>query len=160
KRGVLSMCHDIKPTFVRAIEADRVDCYDSMPDNVELAIGWVRTSSRLAAMRKTPTAMEPADRVLADATQRPGGIGDPLRVTGHTTGAALKRTCADDTKGLTPVAGNADLLPAKGERATRGVTGTNDPAMVALGLAPRVATAAAPLPVLPLDPSGKSASPD
>src|SRR5579884_3433874 len=66
KRDVLGLCHQAQPTFIRAIRGDRVNCYDSMPDNVDLAIGWVRTSSRLAALSRKPTAMELAERLLAE----------------------------------------------------------------------------------------------
>src|ERR1051325_1064690 len=61
RRDVLNLCHQSEPTFVRAVESNRVLCYDSMPDPVELAIGWVRTSSRLAAMRR-PTPVEVAEK--------------------------------------------------------------------------------------------------
>src|SRR5215207_9023994 len=75
KRGVLSLCNATKPTFVRAIEADRVNCYDSMPASIERAIGWVRTSARLAALNKVPTAMEVAERLLVEAAaQRRVGL--------------------------------------------------------------------------------------
>src|SRR4051794_15646697 len=86
KRGVLGVCNQAKPTFVRAIEADRVDCYDSMPDPIEVAIGWVRTSSRLAAMRKSPTAMEAAERLLdAVVAQRRAGVAEGAPFTGYLT---------------------------------------------------------------------------
>src|SRR5712691_5856664 len=65
RRDVLNLCHQTEPTFVRAIEADRVGCYDGMPDPVERAIGWVRTSTRLAAMRH-PSPVELAERLLAE----------------------------------------------------------------------------------------------
>src|SRR5260370_4152094 len=64
RRGVLNLCHQAEPTFVRAVESNRIGCYDSMPDPVELAIGWARTSTRLAAMRH-PTPVELAERLFA-----------------------------------------------------------------------------------------------
>src|SRR5205085_7898489 len=66
RRDVLTLCHETKPTFIRAIEEDRIGCYDAMPDPVARAIEWVRTSSRLAAMRR-PTPVEVAEKRLAEA---------------------------------------------------------------------------------------------
>ena len=53
-------------------------CYDSMPDSVEMAIGWVRTTARLTALKQGQTAVETAERILNEvAAQRrlnlPGG---------------------------------------------------------------------------------------
>lgn len=73
KRGVLGLCQAAKPTFVRAIEQDRVDCYDSMPNSIERAIGWVKTSARLAAMR-TPSGVELAEKLLQEAELRQRGM--------------------------------------------------------------------------------------
>lgn len=76
KRGVLGLCQAANPTFVRALEQDRIDCYDSMPSSIERAIGWVRTSARLAAMR-APTGVELAEKLMRQAEARiqgmPGG---------------------------------------------------------------------------------------
>ena len=69
RRDVLNLCHDAKPTFVRALETDRVACYDGMPGPVAVAIDWVRTSARLAAMRR-PTPIEQAEKLLVEATLR------------------------------------------------------------------------------------------
>jgi hypothetical protein len=165
RRDVLSLCHEVKPTFVRAIEADRTGCYDSMPDPVELAIGWVRTSSRLAAMHK-PTPVEIAERLLVAAIRkhRLDRLGPP-RFSGYamvTGGAAY---ACDDMKSPVEIAaksGPALALPndslvlrlARGDRA----------AMAALGLTPSgSATAAArhpALPVLSLGGAGNSRRPD
>src|SRR5579863_6982564 len=94
KRDVLGLCHQARPTFIRAVEADRVDCYDSMPDAVDLAIGWVRTSDRLAALRHTPTPIDLAERVLAEAVIR-GQLGVPelRRFTGYLAAPAAVRPC-------------------------------------------------------------------
>src|SRR5436190_12156435 len=75
RRDVLGLCHEAKPAFVRAVRRDRENCYDSMPHSVELAIGWVRTSSRLAALQKTPTAVELAERLMGEEAARRLGIG-------------------------------------------------------------------------------------
>jgi hypothetical protein len=74
KRDVLGLCQASKPTFVRAVEQDRVSCYDSMPNAIERAIGWVRTSARLAALR-APTGVELAERLMQQAELRqPSGL--------------------------------------------------------------------------------------
>src|SRR5712692_11816985 len=84
RRDVLGLCHQAEPTFVRAVRSSRDNCYDSMPDPVELAIGWVRTSSRLAAMTRTPTAVELAERLMVEATtQRRFDLLGPRRFTGY-----------------------------------------------------------------------------
>src|SRR5438128_2190210 len=96
RRGVLTLCHQAEPTFIRAIEADRVGCYDGMPDPVERAIGWVRTSSRLAAMRH-PSPVELAERLLAEAiTQRQIERFAEPRFTGYAMlPASAVRPCED-----------------------------------------------------------------
>ena len=88
RRDVLHLCQDVKPTFVRALQTDRVSCYDSMPDPVEIAIGWVRTSSRLALMRR-PTAVELAEKFLVEATmpaRRPARAAPVHRLCGAAGG--------------------------------------------------------------------------
>lgn len=160
RRDVLNLCHQAEPTFVRAIEADRIGCYDGMPDPVELAIGWVRTSSRLAAMHK-PTPVEVAERLLVAAIQehRLDRLGPP-QFSGYamvTGGAAYG---CDDGKPTTVVAAKSDLtlaLPddslvlrlARGDRA----------AMAALGLSPPRIRSARALPVLSLGGAGGSQRP-
>jgi hypothetical protein len=165
RRDVLNLCHEAKPTFVRAIDADRTLCYDSMPDPVELAIGWVRTSSRLAAMHK-PTPVEIAERLLVVAIRerRLDRLGPP-QFSGYamvTGGAAY---ACDDMKSPIQIAaksGPALALPddglmlrlARGDRA----------AMAALGLTPSGGGTAAArhpaLPVLSLGGAGSSRRPD
>ena len=107
RRDVLSLCHQAQPTFVRAVEADRVGCYDGMPDPVERAIGWVRTSSRLAAMRH-PSPVETAERLLvaAAAERRINRLVEP-RFTGYAAMPAAARPCED-----APSALPATLSPA------------------------------------------------
>jgi hypothetical protein len=93
KRDVLDLCHEAQPTFVRAVASDRIGCYDSMPDNIDLAIGWVRTTSRLAALRRRPSAIEAAERLLVEETQR-GGLGfGPRRFTGYVSVPVTPRPC-------------------------------------------------------------------
>lgn len=160
RRDVLNLCHQAEPTFVRAIEADRIGCYDGMPDPVELAIGWVRTSSRLAAMHK-PTPVEVAERLLVAAIQehRLDRLGPP-QFSGYamvTGGAAYG---CDDAKPTTAVAAKSDLalaLPddslvlrlARGDRA----------AMAVLGLSPPHSGPAGTLPILSLGGAGGSRGP-
>lgn len=140
KRDVLTVCHQAKPTFIRAIEADRVNCYDSMPDPVELAIGWVRTSSRLAALRKTPTAVETAERMLDQVLmQHRAGLASPVAFTGYLSGgAAAARPCPNDVKEITPVAAsnNGSLAGSDEELAGRIARGDRTP-LARLGLMPR-----------------------
>jgi hypothetical protein len=153
RRDVLNLCHQAEPTFVRAVESNRVLCYDSMPDPVELAIGWVRTSSRLAAMRH-PTPVEMAERMLlAAVTQRQiERLAEP-RFTGYATGPAATavRACEDAAEGRLA---SADDNPAR-----RLAAGETMP-FSALGLPPRLAAAGesqgADLPVLSLGGAGDS----
>lgn len=141
RRDVLNLCHDAKPTFVRALETDRVGCYDSMPDPVELAIGWVRTSSRLAAMRR-PTAVELAEKLLVEATM-PGreDLLAPRVFTGYVAEPAIVRPCKPTT------------LAMAAEGPPVALARSDDPTLAAIGLIPghraerRASTA---LPVSPL----------
>ncbi len=156
RRDVLNLCHQAQPTFVRAIRESRDNCYDSMPDPVELAIGWVRTSSRLEAMRQPLTPVERAERLLVEAAAqgRFGALG-PRRFTGYETmPAAVLRPCEDPAKGR---AATALALPndrAANDRLARQIAGGQETALAALGLAPRDARPDPPhepgLPVLPL----------
>ena len=72
KRDVLGLCHQAKATFVRAVRSDREGCYNSMPDSVETAIGWVRTTTRLTALKQGQTAVETAERF---STRSPRSAG-------------------------------------------------------------------------------------
>ncbi|MGE5271431.1 MAG: hypothetical protein ACM3JG_17355 [Thiohalocapsa sp.] len=165
RRDVLNLCHEAKPTFVRAIEADRVGCYDSMPDPVELAIGWVRTSSRLASMHQ-PTPVEVAERLLIAA------IGErrlerltPAQFTGYamaTGGAAYPAPACEEGAGeMRPAAPAAELaLKLPGERLALRLAHGEDAASYGLGRGIRpVAPAAAELPVLSLGGAGDSVAP-
>lgn len=166
RRDVLGLCHEAKPTFVRALRASRDNCYDSMPDPVELAIGWVRTSARLAAMR-TPTAVELAERLLVEAAaQRRVGMPGPQQFTGYARmPAAALRPCDDPAKGLAPLAAAAGLAPAPPkDRLVRRLAGGEDAALAELELTPRGAArpVARPpeLPVLSLGGAGDAGALD
>lgn len=170
RRDVLGLCHQVAPTFIRAVRSDREGCYDSMPDPVELAIGWVRTSSRLAAMRRTPSAVELAERLLVEAAaeRRIDRLGPP-RFTGYAAmPAAAVRPCEDRAMGLAAVAATTDLALAEpNDRLARRIAGGEDTSLAALGLLPRdarhapgVPLAREPeLPILSLGGAGDSGSP-
>jgi hypothetical protein len=133
RRDVLNLCHEAKPTFVRALETDRVGCYDGMPDPVEMAIGWVRTTSRLAAMRR-PTAVELAEKLLVEATM-PGRDGRfvPRRLTGYVVQPVAVRPCPDTALAALPEPGTA--LP--GNRAlARAIASGDAPTLAAFGMLP------------------------
>jgi len=49
KRDAFHICHNTNPSFVRALEVDREGCFDSMPQAIALAIGWVRPQAALWA---------------------------------------------------------------------------------------------------------------
>jgi len=142
RRDVLNLCQDFKPTFVRALETDRVGCYDSMPDPVERAIGWVRTTSRLAAMRH-PTPVEQAEKLLVLSTLH--GREDllqPLQFTGYIAQPAAVQPCKPTALALAPGAPPVALARS------------DAPALAAIGVLPgnkpverRAANA---LPVLPM----------
>ena len=160
RRDVLNLCHEAEPTFVRAIEADRIGCYDNMPDPVELAIGWVRTSSRLAAMHK-PTPVEVAERLLVAAVRehRLERLGQ-AQFSGYAMVMGGAAYGCDNGKPTTVVAAKSDLalaLPddslvlrlARGDRA----------AMAALGLRPPHSGPERVLPILSLGGAGGSQRP-
>lgn len=109
RRDVLNLCHEAQPTFVRAVEADRIGCYDGMPDPVERAIGWVRTSSRLAAMH-APTPVEKAEKLLISAVTegRLGRVAEAPQFTGYPAlTAPPPQTCAGGRKTLLLAANQA-----------------------------------------------------
>jgi len=137
KRDVLGVCHQAKPTFVRAIKADRENCYDSMPDSVEMAIGWVRTSSVLAELTNTPTAVELAERLLNEQ-MRNGRLGVRPQYTGYVvTPVAVPAPCPRPANGLVPLAPSANSkLGVSDDRLTRRLGSNDEAAMAALGLAP------------------------
>ncbi len=155
RRDVLTLCHRAEPTFVRAIEADRIGCYDGMPDPVELAIGWVRTSSRLAAMRH-PTPVEIAEKMLV-ASAAGGRFVRPAepRFTGYAAmpGGAVA-ACGDAAPGL---------LTASDDQSMRRFAAGEATPFAALGL-PRVGGRSASqqpdLPILSLGGTGDSTPPE
>jgi hypothetical protein len=142
RRDVLNLCHHAKPTFVRALQADRIDCYDGMPEPVAVAIDWVRTTARLAAMRR-PTPVEQAEKLLVEATLRGR---DELLATPQFTGYVVQ------TAGLQPCKPTALALAA--ERTPLALARPDDPALAAIGLLPQESRgqprATAALPVLPI----------
>jgi hypothetical protein len=142
RRDVLNLCHDAKPTFVRALEGDRIACYDGMPEPVAVAIDWVRTSARLAATRR-PTPVEQAEKLLVEATLH--GREDllqPRRFTGYVVQPAAVQPCR-------PMA-----LALAAERAAPAIARPDDQALAAIGVLPRGTRGerrvTAELPVLPL----------
>ena len=155
RRDVLSLCHEVQPTFVRAIEADRVGCYDSMPDPVELAIGWVRTTSRLAAMHK-PTPVEVAEHLLVAATQerRLDRLG-PLHFTGYSMVTGGAAYACDEGKAAVSTSGKSDLaLALPDDRMVLRLARGDRAAMAALGLEPVDRHSATSLPILSLGGAG------
>lgn len=159
KRDVLGLCTQAKPTFVRALETDRVNCYDSMPDKLDLAIGWVRTTDRLAA-NKPPTAVQLAERLLAEvAARRRLGFAGPPQFTGYVVPSAAARPC--EAAALASVAAGANNpLTEPNERLARRLAKGDDPALAALGLVrpgTRNASQDQALPVLPLAGSRQAA---
>lgn len=160
RRDVLNLCHQAEPTFVRAVEADRVGCYDSMPDPVELAIGWVRTSSRLAAMH-APTPVEVAEHLLVAAIRehRLDRLGPQFPSYAMVTGGAAYG--CDDGKTTPAVAAKSDLALALPDdslvlRLVRG----DRALMAALGLGPSDRRPDKTLPILSLGGAGGSGGPE
>lgn len=71
KRDAFGICHQSNSTFVRAIRADRVGCYDSMPNSFALAIGWARRGAGLAAVPpQSLGTLETADLLIAGRSFR------------------------------------------------------------------------------------------
>ncbi len=161
RRDVLGLCHAADPTFVRAVRADREGCYDSMPNPIELAIGWVRTSSRLAAMRPL-TGPELAEQLLKEAElRRPAGSLAPLHFAANTRlPAMLSPDCATPARRIAATEAAGELLAAEdSSRLARGIANGEEATLTALGLLPRVkrpdAATDEKLPVLPLSGSAK-----
>jgi hypothetical protein len=156
KRDVLGLCQQAEPTFIRAVKADRTSCYDSMPDSVEQAIGWVRTSSLLAELNNKPTAVELAEKLLAQRIKT-GAFGIVPQFTGYVVPAPPTRPCPDIARGLVPLPTEADAKSTRSaDRLARRVSGNDAAALTALGLAPQGAAQPAStrdqgLPVLPLN---------
>ena len=163
RRGVLNLCHQAEPTFVRAVESNRIGCYDSMPDPVELAIGWVRTSTRLAAMRR-PTPVELAERLLLTAAteRRIERFGEKRFTLYAMLPAVSLRPCEDAAKGLLAAAPTSDLvLASPDEQMGRRLAGGATPSLAALDLLPRAAAPKqAELPILSLGGAADSGSSD
>lgn len=154
KRDVLGLCHTARPTFIRAVRADRVNCYDSMPDSIDQAIGWVRTADRLAAM-KAPTAIEMAERMLL-TSMLPGHPGSPAprHFTGYVAAPAAGHPCM--ASALAPLAGSSSLpLDEPNERLARRIAKGDGATFAVLGLAWGATRRDAPgepaLPVLPIE---------
>lgn len=49
RRDTFRICHQVDPTFVRAVKDDREACYDSMPHAIEVALGRIRPGNGLTA---------------------------------------------------------------------------------------------------------------
>jgi hypothetical protein len=150
RRDVLNLCHDAKPTFVRALEADRISCYDGMPEPVAAAIEWVRTSARLAAMRR-PTPVEQAEKLLVEATLRGReDLLEPRRFTGYVVQPPAVQPCR-------PTA-----LALAAERSAPATARPEDQALAAIGVLPRgkggERRLTAELPVLPLGDDAQTGS--
>jgi hypothetical protein len=159
KRDVLVLCHQARPTFIRAIEADRVGCYDSMPDNIDLAIGWVRTSDRLAALRKTPTPVEQAERLLSLEIV-PGARPGMPQFTGYMNAPVVHQPCAPTSLAAVP-AGTGPAFRGSDESLARRIATGDAATLAALGLPSAQAHnpgSKEAMPALPLGSSGPSAS--
>lgn len=151
KRDTLGLCGEARASFIRALRSDRIACYDSMPDAIDLAIGWVRTADRLAAM-KPASAIELAERLLAEAEIRGGMLGPP-QFTGYVAAPPAVRPCV--ATALARVAAGPDSpLMESDARLARRIARDGDAALAALGIAPRVGAPDAQrepaLPILPL----------
>jgi len=152
KRDVLGLCHKAQSTFIRAIRTDRENCYDSMPDSVEQAIGWVRTSSLLAELNNKPTAIETAERLLNEQIKT-GRLGVTPQFTGFTAPAEAARPCPPTVRAMAPVM-QPDPRGRVDDRLAKRVAGNDRAALTALGMAPHGAkpgAKAGDLPALPLD---------
>lgn len=151
KRGVLDLCHEAKPTFIRAVREDRINCYDSMPDNIEMAIGWVRTSERLAALRRALTPLDTAERMLSISALSTRRLGAP-QFTGYLPTTPQPQPCAPSAAAAQP-AGSFGLTETD-EQLARHIAKSGDEPLVQLGLKPASIgperTSAGAVPVLPL----------
>ena len=50
KRDAFNLCQQSDPTFIRALEDDRENCYDRMPHSIALAIGRIQPGNPLGGL--------------------------------------------------------------------------------------------------------------
>lgn len=154
KRDVLGLCHRAKSTFIRAVRVDRENCYDSMPDSVEQAIGWVRTSSLLAELNNKPSAVETAERLLGEDVKT-GRLGVKPQFTGLLAPPESVRPCPPAVRVVAPLAPTDPRGSRHADKLASRVAGNDQAALTAVGLAPRGARPgtkpAGDLPTLPLN---------
>lgn len=159
KRGVLDLCHEAKPTFIRAVREDRINCYDSMPDNIEMAIGWVRTSERLAALRRALTPLDTAERMLSISALSTRRLAAP-QFPGYLQASPQPQPCAPNAAAA-PSAGSFGLRETDEQLARHIAKGGDDP-LAQLGLKPGPIgpdrSSAGAVPVLPLAPATEAAN--
>ena len=67
RRDALGLCHEADRSFVRARQSDREGCYDSMPHDFAMAIGWLRRIGRVAQAEVNPGGFPTAEQLLAGA---------------------------------------------------------------------------------------------
>jgi hypothetical protein len=108
-----------------------------MPDSVEMAIGWVRTTSMMAELNVAQTPVEAAEKALKEAIKT-GRFGIKPQFTGFVAPAPATRPCPEMVRALVPLPPAAELKNGRpGERLAKRVTGNDEAALAALGLAPR-----------------------
>jgi hypothetical protein len=162
KRDAFGICRQADPAFVRARQSDRDECYDSMPHDFALAIGWVGPRSPLANQSIYPGGYPPAEMLLAGFARLPEiGAAGPRQFPGVGHLPAVDASACDEAPrsfahpaGLPqPVAAShAGFAPLPRREPPPGYDRTQDTALAAFGLAPRGAHRGTekPLPLPPL----------
>jgi hypothetical protein len=112
KRDAFHICNDADPTFVRAVKVDREACFDSMPAQIELALGRIRPGGALEKAALTDPSRQ-AELLIQIAAIPPRQPVTAPRSFADTTWARALSPCAQPTAPSTgALAFGAAGLPA------------------------------------------------
>lgn len=133
KRDTFRLCHQVDPTFVRAVKVDREACYDSMPNAIEVALGRIHPNGaltiaslldpshqaelliQLAAMPPRQSVSLPRSFVNTDGTLSPCPANGPPASAAAAApgrpGAPAPSPGRTATLGSTTVLGNLPPIP-------------------------------------------------
>jgi hypothetical protein len=144
KRDAFGICHESDPTFIRARQIDREGCFDRMPNSIALAIGWVNTGRRTDHFIDHPGGFPSAEALLAGLRALPTRRSGARQYAGE-----AQPDCVEAPRVVVPgAAWPSGAPPAPQDRLAGRARPADDPALVALGLAPaaRRPAGAAPSP--------------
>ena len=75
KREVFTLCHDTDPLFIRAVKADREACFERIPSNIAMVIGWTHRGTGRSAPPLYSGTLEAAEVMLMEVALRGGSFG-------------------------------------------------------------------------------------